>query len=92
MAVLRPKYGTGRLGRWLSSRLADPYCKGKLDATGSFVWRHCDGRLTIEEIARALGEHTRDKADDSRARLLLFFRHLERARMIGWAGTTEEHR
>ncbi|MHC4447521.1 MAG: hypothetical protein ACYSXF_07060, partial [Planctomycetota bacterium] len=39
ITVLCPKYGTGRLGRWLSGRLSSPHCKVKLDDYGSFVWK-----------------------------------------------------
>jgi hypothetical protein len=84
ITVLRPKFGTGRLGRWLSSRLAHPYCRVRLDEYGSFVWKCCDGRRTVDDIAQALREQSQDTANDLRTRLLFFFRRLERERLIGW--------
>lgn len=85
VTVLRPKYGTGRFGRWLSSRLSRPHCAVRLDEYGSFVWKRCDGRRTIQQIADALGERCADAAEDLHPRLATFFRRLERTGLIGWA-------
>ena len=81
---MRPKYGTGRLGRWLSSRLSRPHCVVKLDDYGSFVWKQCDGRQTMQEIANALEDRASDTAEDLHARLAIFVRRLERTGLIGW--------
>ncbi len=82
--VLRPKFGTGRLGRWLSARLLRPHLRVRLDRTGSFVWRLCDGERTVEQIAGALREHEGATAPDLRSRLELFLETMTRRGMIGW--------
>jgi hypothetical protein len=83
VTVLFPKYGTGRLGRWLSDRLARPHCQIELDDYGSFVWKQCDGRRTFEQIADALQARSAEPAEDLHARLSLFLRQLEQRGMIG---------
>lgn len=82
--VLRPKFGTGRPGRWLSRRLSRPHLRVRLDSTGSFVWRLCDGQHTVEQIARALRAHEGAIAEDLGPRLESFLRTMTRRRMIGW--------
>lgn len=84
IAVLRPKFGAGRLGRWLSARLERPYCSVKLDDYGSFVWRQCDGRRTVDEIAEALESRAEAPAANLRERLRWFVQRLEREGLIGW--------
>jgi hypothetical protein len=83
--VLRPKFGTGRMGRWFSSRLQRPHVAIKLDETGSFVWKLCDGGHAVEEIAAALeaGEFTTTR--DVRPRLALFLSRMARQGMIDWS-------
>lgn len=82
--VLRPKFGTGRLGRWLSGRLSRPHLRVRLDDTGSFVWRLCDGEHTVEQIAGALREHEGKDAPDVAPRLEWFLGTMTRRGMIGW--------
>lgn len=81
--VLRPKFGTGRVGRYLSSRMRRPDVTIRLDETGSFVWLHCDGKRTVADIARAL-EQRDGPADDLRSRLTTFLVGMLRRGMIGW--------
>ncbi len=85
VTVLLPKYGTGRLGRWLSGRLSGAYCRIRLDEYGSFVWKRCDGERTVREIADALLGKTREPLEDLRVRLGLFLYQMRRRGMIGWA-------
>ena len=82
--VLRPKFGTGRIGRWISSRLRRPDLAIKLDETGSFVWKLCDGGHAVEEIAAALEESAVATAEDVRPRLALFLNQMVRRQMIDW--------
>jgi hypothetical protein len=84
VTVMRPKYGTGRFGRWLSSRLSRPHCAVKLDDAGSFIWKQCDGSRTMQEIANALQQRTPDDATDLNSRLAVFVRRLERTGLLGW--------
>jgi len=82
--VLRPKFGTGRAGRWLSRWLFRPHLRVRLDDTGSRVWRLCDGAHTLAEIARALRDHAGATAPDLDSRLQSFLETMTRRGMIGW--------
>jgi signal transduction histidine kinase len=86
VTVLVPRYGTGRLGRWFARFLNDPYCRVRLDAYGSFVWKRCDGRRTLREIAAALQHETREPLNDLQIRLRAFLRQMRRGGMIRWTG------
>jgi len=50
IVLLRPRFTSGLLARWLQPRLKRPYVKITLDRIGSFVWTRCDGDKTVEEI------------------------------------------
>jgi hypothetical protein len=78
--VLRPKFGTGRVGRWISGRLANPFLAVRLDEVGSFVWKRCDGEHTVAEIARELAGRDPSPAPDLERRLAIF---LDRMRARG---------
>jgi hypothetical protein len=82
--VLRPKFGTGKVGRWISSRLQRPHIAIKLDETGSFVWKLCDGAHAVEEIAAALEKGAVETTRDIRPRLAVFLNRMARRGMIGW--------
>lgn len=53
-----------------------------LDAHGSFVWRHCDGRFTVGEIVGVMRERFGSDAEPALERLILFLRMLIRLRLI----------
>lgn len=80
--VLRPKFGTGRVGRWISRRLANPYLAVRLDDVGSFVWKRCDGRHTVEEIVRALADRDPSPPPDLARRLAVFLDRMRARGMI----------
>lgn len=81
--VLRPKFGRGRLGRFVAARVRKPHVSVHLDARGSFVWDQCDGERTVEEIAEAL-EQRDGPTDDLRRRLVRFLVGLARQGMVDW--------
>ena len=88
--VLRPKFGTGRLGRWISSRIKRPDLKIRLDDVGSDVWRRCDGTSTVSQIARHLqAAYPNDDADDLEERLVLFLTHMSRRGLIRLEASAE---
>jgi len=63
--------------------LARPDISIRLDATGSFVWRQCDGERTVAEIALALEERD-GPSEDLRPRLVTFLVGMVRRGMIAW--------
>ncbi len=61
-----------------------------LTATAAAVWRHCDGRRTVPEIARAVAEDTGTSGDEQLVATALA--QLARARLLeapgAWAGVS----
>lgn len=84
VVLLRPRFIAGPLARWLQPRLRRPHLRVKLDELGSFVWKRCDGRTTVGQIALALEEAftASHQADKAMERIALFLRELERGGMI----------
>ena len=82
--ILVPKFGTGRIGRWLRKRMKNPDYFVHLDEFGSFVWNLCDGEKQVREIGKSLQETFGDKVDPVNDRLSLFFRQMEKSRLIAF--------
>ncbi len=59
-----------------------PYVRLRLDRFGSFVWRHCDGRRSVHEIAVALELEFGDEVESAVPRLSLYLKRLARERLI----------
>jgi len=85
--VLVPRYGASRLGRWFARQLGRPHICVNLDDIGSTVWRSCDGRATVQEIARTLESEFGERIAPVNERLGKFFAELERGRLIRWRET-----
>ncbi len=81
--VLVPRYGDHPPGRWLSRALSREPIRVRLDETGSLVWKACDGRRTVTEIAASLSGPAAE-GDDLHERLARYFRELEVSRFIRW--------
>jgi hypothetical protein len=82
VTVLAPRF-TSRLGRrWFAPLLRRPHVRVHLDETGSFVWRQCDGRTTVAEIAARVEARVGVDADDARRRVTIFLHRLARADAI----------
>ena len=79
--LLRPKFVSGPLARWLQPRLPRPCFRVHLDALGSFVWRRCDGQRSVAEIAEAVGATFPDEAQVLE-RVARFVRELARGQMV----------
>jgi hypothetical protein len=85
--VLVPRYGASRLGRWVAARVARPHIPVNLDDVGSSVWRACDGRATVREIAERIEEEFGERIAPVHERLSKFFTEMERGRLIRWRET-----
>ena len=81
--VLRPKLGEGRLGRWLASKLGDSFYRIRLDDVGTFIWKACDGKTPLTEIAGRLREEFGERVEPAEERLARFVHSMLRSRMIG---------
>lgn len=77
VAVLVPRFTSGFARRFVAPFLARPEFRMHLDALGSAVWKACDGRTTVAELARAM-EAGGGAAPDVRQRVYLFLRKLQR--------------
>lgn len=82
--LLIPKFGDHLIGRWFMSNLKRPYVHLKLDEIGSFVWEHCNGSVTVEEIGNKLKTKFGNKVEPVFERLALFFQSLEKSKSITW--------
>jgi hypothetical protein len=80
--LLRPRFGTSRPGRWLAALAGDPHYRIRLDEVGTLVWRSCDGRTSLAEIARAMRVAFGDRAEPAEERLGRFVRRMLKGRMI----------
>ena len=81
--LLRPRFGTSRPGRWLAGLSGDPYYRIRLDEVGTLVWKACDGRTSLAEIARAMRSTFGERVEPADERLARFVRRMLDGRMIG---------
>jgi hypothetical protein len=84
LAILRPKFGKGRFGQWMSRRMSKPNLRITLDDYGKCVWQRCDGEHSVEQIAGILEAEHGQTLEDAPKRLMRFLGEMERAGMIGW--------
>lgn len=80
--LLRPRFGTSRLGRWLNGLAGDPHYRIRLDDIGTHVWKSCDGRTSLVEIARSMRLAFGDRIEPADERLARFVGRMLRSRMI----------
>ena len=80
--LLRPRLGTSRLGRWLAGLAGDPHYRIRLDEVGTLVWKSCDGRTSLAEIARSMRSRFGDRVEPADERLARFVRRMLKGRMI----------
>ncbi len=81
--VLRPKFGEGRIGRWLASKLGDSFYRIRLDDVGTFIWKACDGETPLTEISERLRQEFGERVEPAEERLARFVQSMLRSRMIG---------
>ena len=73
-----PKFRAKLMVRFLVPRLKRPTISMHLDGTGSAVWRACDGRATVMEIAGTVHGQFGGDRDAMDARVAEFIRRLDR--------------
>lgn len=87
IVLLKPKFKHPFFKKHVLPRMKKPYFKIKLDAVGSFVWEHCDGKKTVKEVAQRLKDEFGESAEPLYDRLALFLQSLEKNRFISFKGT-----
>lgn len=83
--VVIPRFGNGKISRIMEKIALHTEDKLNLDDLGSFVYRRCDGSLSVGEIATQLREHFGDKAEPAEDRLALFIREMVKRELILFA-------
>jgi hypothetical protein len=82
VVVLIPKFQHELLVKWLMPRLKYPHVRVKLDRLGSFVWKQCDGRTTVAEIAERMRAEFADSAESVEDRIRTFLLMLEKSDLV----------
>ena len=84
--LLMPRYGRGRVARWLRRRINPSPVRIHLDDIGTFVWSRCDGRHSVDDIAAAMRHEFGERAEPVEERLLMFLKKLLREKLIALDG------
>jgi hypothetical protein len=82
VVVLIPKFQHELLVKWLVPHLKNPHVRVKLDRLGSFVWKQCDGRTTVAEIAERLRSEFTETAESAEDRIRTFLLMLEKSDLV----------
>ena len=82
--VLRPKFGGGRVGRWLATLVHDPHYRIQLDDVGTFVWKACDGQTPLGRIVDGMRRRFGSNVEPADKRLLAFVGQMRRAGLLSW--------
>ncbi len=80
--LLRPRFGSGRLGKRLQTLLKSKDYRIRLDEIGTAVWRHCDGQTPVTRISQELRRQFGKKVEPAEDRVVAFVRQMMRARLI----------
>ena len=80
--VLLPRYGAGRVGRWLNGLLNPKPVRIQLDAIGTSVWRLCDGERSVREIGESLQAELGDRIEPVYERLETFLTQMRNAGLL----------
>jgi hypothetical protein len=80
--VLVPKFQHALLVKWLVPHLKYPHVRVKLDKLGSFVWKQCDGRTTVAEMAARMRTEFADSAGSAEDRIRTFLLTLEKSDLV----------
>lgn len=82
VVVLVPKFRNELLVRWLVPRMKYPNVRVKLDSLGSFVWKLCDGKTTVDEMAHRMTSEFGEPASSARERIRKFLLTLEKSDLV----------
>ena len=80
--LLRPRFGTTRVARWVARLGTDPHYRIRLDEVGTLVWKACDGHTSLADIVGRMRERFGDRVEPADQRLSQFIRKMLKGRMI----------
>ena len=78
ITIFKPKFKNKLMVKYIASRLKSPDYKVNLDEFGSFVWKHCDGKNTVEQIGELLKHNFQEDIEPVYERLAVFIQSLAR--------------
>lgn len=78
VTVLVPRFSGRWARRWVLPLFARQEVRLRLDELGSFVWRQCDGRTPVGEIAARLQVSSGGERTEAGTRVMAFLRQLAR--------------
>jgi hypothetical protein len=87
--ILKPKFSSRLLRRYLVPRLKKPNFKISLDEKGSFLWDQIDGHRSVKELGLLFKNRFGDEAEPLFDRLGLFLQQLERNRFIRYIKSSD---
>ena len=90
VVVLIPKFQHELLVKWVLPRLKYPHVRVKLDKLGSFVWKQCDGRTTVAEMADRMRAEFLESAESAEDRIRTFLLMLEKSELVNLNAHTIE--
>lgn len=76
ITLLKPKFKNKFLVKYFQPNIKQPNYKIKLDRFGSFVWKQCDGKNTVEQIGNLLKEKFHDEIEPVYDRLAIFIQSM----------------
>ncbi len=82
--ILHPKFRNKLLVKTILPLMSKPNWKIRLDDIGSWVWQHCDGKRSVQEIGIAMEESFGDRVKPVYDRLAKFFQKLEESKFISF--------
>lgn len=91
ITILKPKFKNKLLVKYLLPRLKSPNFKVNLDQFGSFVWKQCDGKNTVEQIGNLLKEKFKNDIEPVYDRLAVFIQSVARYRFIEYKNFDRHH-
>jgi len=82
VVLIIPKFKNRFAVRYFMPMLAKPDVRLKLDAYGSFVWNHCDGRTTVLRIAEKMRSEFGPDVEPVYDRVALFVGRLNKEHFV----------
>ena len=82
ITLLKPKFSLQFIQKYILPKMKRSHYKVHLDAFGSYVWRLCDGKNSVEKIGEILKQKFGDEIEPVYERLSIFMKQLQRGRFI----------
>lgn len=84
IVLIKPKFQHKWLVKHILPRLSKPNFRIKLDYFGSFVWKHCNGQNTVQQIANLFQAQFNDEVASVHQRVAFFINMLARHGFIAY--------